>query len=123
MSEIERAKQGQIGAASSAERKAPSAGGFSGAHLPRHNPRRGAAERPQCKLGASSPGDDLEHEADPAADAMVSGAPAAVSGGSGLSRELMRKAGGMVFPPDTIKGSAKEKGMVFGADPLDPKKE
>ncbi len=43
----------------------------------------GGAQRMQFKLAVSSPGDSHEHEADRAADAMVSGAPAFVSGASG----------------------------------------
>jgi hypothetical protein len=49
----------------------------------------GGARRMQFKLEVSSPGDGLEHEADRAADAMVSGGAARVSGASGLSRNAL----------------------------------
>ncbi|MBA3395782.1 MAG: DUF4157 domain-containing protein [Deltaproteobacteria bacterium] len=52
----------------------------------------GGAQRMQFKLAVSSPGDSLEHEADRAADAMVTGAPAQVSGSSGLARVIQREA-------------------------------
>lgn len=54
--------------------------------------RGGAGGGPQFKLEVSSPGDAFEHEADRAAEAMVSGAPAQVGGASGLGRVVQRKA-------------------------------
>jgi len=48
------------------------------AHTAQHSPG------PQCKLAVSSPGDAAEVEADRAADAMVAGQPASVSGASGV---------------------------------------
>ena len=47
----------------------------------------GGAQRMQFKLAVSSPGDAMEHEADRAADAMVSGAHAAVTSAGGLARK------------------------------------
>ena len=62
----------------------------------------GGAQRMQFKLAVSSPGDAMEHEADRAADAMVSGAPASISGGAaGLAR--------MPMPPSPA-------GLVTGGD-------
>jgi hypothetical protein len=52
----------------------------------------GGTKRMQRKLKVSSPGDDLEHEADRAADAMIAGAPAVVSSASGLSRHALQRA-------------------------------
>jgi len=46
----------------------------------------GGAQRRQHKLEVSAPQDAAEHEADRAADAMVRGAPAQVSGASGAQR-------------------------------------
>jgi len=43
--------------------------------------QRGASATPQPKLTVSSPGDALEREADTAADAMMAGRPAQVTGG------------------------------------------
>ncbi|HUQ07102.1 MAG TPA: DUF4157 domain-containing protein [Kofleriaceae bacterium] len=43
--------------------------------------QRGASSVPQTKLAVSAPGDSLEHEADVAADAMMAGRPAQVTGG------------------------------------------
>ncbi len=51
----------------------------------------GASRGAQFKLEVSSAGDAHEVEADRAADAMVSGAPASVSGASGLARKIMRE--------------------------------
>jgi Domain of unknown function (DUF4157) len=52
------------------------------AHEVAHTQQQGGAPAVQCKLEVSSPGDSLEHEADRAADAMIHGAPARVSGGA-----------------------------------------
>jgi len=67
----------------------PSSSG--GQHLLAHEvahtvQQSGGAQRMQRKPEVSSPGDSLEHEADHAADAMVSGRAATVSRASGLSR-------------------------------------
>ena len=63
------------------------------AHEVAHTVQQGSgAQRVQFKLDVSSPGDALEHEADRAADAMVSGAQASVSFGSGVQRKIMRDA-------------------------------
>lgn len=51
----------------------------------------GGVQRMQCKFDVSSPGDSLEHEADRAADAMVSGGAAAVSRAIGLSRYALHR--------------------------------
>ncbi len=53
--------------------------------------QRGGEPAPAFKLEVSEPGDAHEVEADRAADAMVTGAPAQVSGWSGLARKLSRK--------------------------------
>jgi hypothetical protein len=45
----------------------------------------------QPKLEVTTPGDHFEVEADRAADAMVAGAPASVSGGSGLARQVVQR--------------------------------
>lgn len=56
------------------------------------------AKRMQFQLAVSSPGDSLEHEADRAAEAMVVGAPATISGASpSTSRMAFREA---AKPPD-----------------------
>ncbi len=52
----------------------------------------GGASRMQFKLDVSSPGDAHEHEADRAADAMVSDQSASISFGSGVQRKVMRDA-------------------------------
>ncbi len=69
----------------------------SGEHLLAHEvahtvQQSGGAQRMQFKLEVSSPGDHLEHEADHAASAMVSGAAAHVSLGTGVNRKVMRDA-------------------------------
>src|SRR2546430_11305809 len=51
----------------------------------------GAARETQYKLEVSSPGDAHEQEADRAADDMVAGRAAEVSGGGGLARKVMRE--------------------------------
>jgi hypothetical protein len=53
--------------------------------------QRGGSPTRQHKLEVSSPGDAFEHEADRAADAMVSGAPVQVSAASGLSRHVVAR--------------------------------
>ena len=55
--------------------------------------QRGGSPTRQNKLKVSSPGDHHEHEADRAADAMVSGGPATVGSASGLGRVVQRVAG------------------------------
>lgn len=50
----------------------------------------GIGRKTQFKLEVSTPNDHLEVEADRAADAMVSGATAEVSGGGGIARKIMR---------------------------------
>src|ERR1044071_7417689 len=52
----------------------------------------GGARRVQCKLEVSSPSDSLEHEADRAADAMVSGGAAVISDALTLSHHAPRRA-------------------------------
>jgi hypothetical protein len=51
----------------------------------------GEARGMQCKLEVSSPGDRLEHEADRAADAMISGGLATVSNATGLARAVLQR--------------------------------
>ena len=61
----------------------------------------GAATAPQCKLEVSAPGDAHEVEADRAADAMVTGAPASVSpAGAGIARKTEAELGGSVSVGD-----------------------
>lgn len=72
----------------------PSSG--AGQHLLAHEvahtvQQAGGAPSTQYKLEVSSPGDAAEAEADRAADAMVSGAPAAIM--SGTARKIARKVG------------------------------
>lgn len=52
----------------------------------------GASSGTQYKLEVSTPGDHAEVEADRAADAMVAGRAASVSGGGGIARTVMRDA-------------------------------
>lgn len=68
----------------------------------------GAAHR-QNKLEVSTPNDPAEAEADRAADAMVSGAPAMVSGGGGLARATLFRA-----PDDNTDGNGP------GTPPVEP---
>jgi hypothetical protein len=70
--------------------------GSAGQHLLAHEvahtvQQRGGAPARQNKLEVSAPGDSFEHEADRAADAMVTGAPAVVSAASGLSRHVVAR--------------------------------
>ena len=51
----------------------------------------GGGGGPQCKSEISQPGDPLEAEADQAAEAMRSGAPASVSPATGLARETIQR--------------------------------
>jgi hypothetical protein len=65
------------------------------AHEVAHTVQQGAGtNQPQCKLEVSAPGDHAEVEADRAAEAMVRGAPASVTFGSGVARKVMRKGEG-----------------------------
>ncbi len=86
----------------------------SGEHLIAHEvahtvQQSGGASRMQFKLEVSSPGDALELEADRAADAMVSGAPASVGTARGVARDAVLRD----FDPNKKKKPAK--------DPTDPK--
>jgi Domain of unknown function (DUF4157) len=54
--------------------------------------QQGGSSTRQNKLEVSGPQDAAEHEADRAADAMVSGAQATISGFSGVHRRIMRDA-------------------------------
>lgn len=51
----------------------------------------GGAQRMKCKLELSSPGDDLEREADRAADAMVDPGAAGVSGAWGSAHRVVQR--------------------------------
>jgi hypothetical protein len=51
----------------------------------------GGGSGPQCKSEISQPGEPLEAEADQAAEAMLSGAPASVSPATGLARETIQR--------------------------------
>lgn len=63
----------------------------------------GGPARRQHKLEVSSPHDALEHEADRAADAMVAGRPAALSGGgAGLARKGTEHMGGDAAQGDKL---------------------
>jgi len=53
--------------------------------------QRGGSAIRQNKLEVSSPADSFEHEADRAADAMVTGAPVQVSAASGLARHVVAR--------------------------------
>jgi hypothetical protein len=53
--------------------------------------QRGGSPTRQNKLEVSSPGDSYEHEADSAADAMVSGAKASISAAGGLSSQVVSR--------------------------------
>jgi hypothetical protein len=71
----------------------PSSG--AGEHLLAHEvahtvQQRGGTPTRQNKLEVSTPQDAAEHEADHAADAMVSGGPATISGFSGVQRQVFR---------------------------------
>jgi hypothetical protein len=70
----------------------------------------GGASAPQYKLEVSSPCDAAELEADRAADAMVSGAPAVVTNSSGVARKVMRDAKGAPAPagPHTLTVAEKK---------------
>jgi hypothetical protein len=86
----------------------PSSAG--GQHLLAHEvahtvQQSGMTQRMQFKLAVSSPGDHLEHEADRAADAMIAGARATVSGGGGLGRKVFRETEPSV---GTIQGAGDE---------------
>lgn len=71
--------------------------------------QQGGTARPQFKLAISSPGSQLENEADRAADAMVEGKPAMVSPYSQtISRSPTRVEGGCPPPP----GQELDKGKV-----------
>ncbi|MDQ3341919.1 MAG: DUF4157 domain-containing protein [Myxococcota bacterium] len=76
----------------------------------------GGAQRMQFKLAVSSPGDSLEHEADRAAEAMVAGAPAQVTGASGLARTTLQRndkpVGAGTGPKKTLSGLAAANGAL-----------
>jgi len=83
----------------------------SGQHLLAHEvahtvQQRGGAAVRQHKLEVSSPGDALEHEADRAADAMITGAPTSVSGATGLSRKVFREVAGSSY--GALQGAGDE---------------
>ena len=61
------------------------------AHEVAHTVQQGPGGAPQAKLEVSQPGDPLEHEADRAADAMVIGAPTAVSAGSVAAARMIHR--------------------------------
>lgn len=65
----------------------------------------GSAQRMQFKLAVSSPGDHLEHEADTAASAMVSGTSTSVTGASGLNRSVIQREEKPAAPPLLAPGA------------------
>lgn len=70
--------------------------GAAGLHLLAHEvahtvQQSGGAQRTQFKLAVSSSTDAAEHEADRAADAMVSDAPFALGGGGGVQRDAIQR--------------------------------
>ena len=77
----------------------------------------GGAQRMQFKLEVSSPDDAFEHEADRAADAMVKGAPAAVTYGSGVSRKIMRESSEYQqwLPAKSVTSAVDKEGNVAAA--------
>lgn len=79
------------------------------AHEVAHTVQQGGGGGLQAKLEVSEPGDALEVEADRAADAMVSGAPATVSrGATGIARAAWSSAYGSQDPATaTDDGSGK----------------
>jgi hypothetical protein len=68
----------------------------------------------QNKLEVSTPTDSAEVEADRAADAMVSGAPAEVTGGGGFA--LKRKKGTEAVGGDTDDAEVLHDGRIYNAD-------
>jgi hypothetical protein len=80
----------------------------------------GGAQRRQHKLEVSTPQDAAEHEADRAADAMVRGEAATVSGASGVARKLQRKDasfGGYAQTAET-RGNVAAGAAVVGLVPV-----
>jgi hypothetical protein len=69
----------------------------------------GGPAAPQYKLEVSSPGDQLEVEADQAAASMVAGRPTTVTFGSGIQRKVMRETGGKA-PGAPGQGGVSAKG-------------
>ena len=78
----------------------------------------GGAQRRQNKLEVSTPHDAAEHEADRAADAMVRGEAATVSGMSGLARKVLQR-----DPTDEGEeyGPASPQKMADAADEVEKK--
>ena len=97
----------------------PSSGG--GQHLLAHEvahtvQQRGGSPVRQNKLEVSSPHDAAEHEADRAADAMVSGAPTTIGSASGFHRQVFRDP--LATPPaDPTPGVAAPGAATPAAQP------
>ena len=100
----------------------------SGEHLLAHEvahtvQQQGGTPSRQNKLEVSTPADSLEHEADRAADAMVTGVPAAVTTSSGVARQaIMRDAFGPPPPPgwnSPLKGGASKSGIPYDVPTID----
>jgi hypothetical protein len=96
----------------------------SGQHLLAHEvahtvQQSGRAATPQFKLQVSSSGDAAEIEADRAANAMISGVPAAITAVSGSAPTIARKdeAGGMCVGPedDAAAGESSPEGKEGGS--------
>ncbi|HUJ57405.1 MAG TPA: DUF4157 domain-containing protein [Kofleriaceae bacterium] len=62
--------------------------------------QQGGTPTRQNKLEVSTPFDAAEHEADRAADAMVSGGPATIAAAAGLSRKVFRDQNQSLKPPE-----------------------
>ncbi len=72
----------------------------------------GGAQRRQNKLEVSTPQDAAEHEADRAADAMVRGQAATVSGASGVARATLQRDVVPDGPDETAYTKARDAGAV-----------
>ncbi len=89
----------------------------------------GAAPVRQHQLEVSTPGDAAEVEADRAADAMIAGAPAAVSSGAGLARMIQRDADPAAAAPAAGAAAAASRGQPgqpparAPGDPLTPEEQ
>jgi hypothetical protein len=69
--------------------------------------QRGASAAPACKLDVSAPGDAMETEADAAADAMISGAPASISTHAPAIHRQTIPAGARPQPAQPAAGGAQ----------------
>ena len=98
----------------------------SGQHLLAHEvahtvQQRGGTPTRQNKLEVSAPQDAAEHEADHAADAMVSGGVASIGGFSGMQRKVFRDAAPVAtatpqvnLPPPSVGGGIQNPAVANG---------